>query len=97
MPSAYEILNVDRDADRDTIREAYRRRARLDHPDLHPDDPDAHERFLAVQAAYEVLIDPERRRAHDLDPQGVLESELMNRRKAQLKRRRARLRRLFQD
>ncbi len=97
MPSAYEILEVDRDADHDTIREAYRRRARRAHPDLHPDDPEAHERFLAVQAAYEVLIDPERRRAHDRDPEGVLASEVMNRRKAQLKRRRARLRRLFQD
>ena len=97
MPSAYEILGVDTDADHDAIREAYRRLAKQSHPDRHPDDPAAHDRFLAIQAAYEVLVDPDRRRAHDVDPDGVLNDELLNKRKAQLKRRKARLRALFRD
>jgi len=97
MSSAYEVLGVESDADLSTIRDAYRRLAKTAHPDLHPDDPTAHERFLAIQAAYEVLSDPDRRAAHDSDPDGVLNDELLNLRKAQLKRRKARLRRLFQD
>ena len=97
MPSAYEILEVAVDADHATIRDAYRRLVRDAHPDRRPDDPDAHERFLAIQAAYEVLVDPDRRAAHDRDPDGVLTDELLNKRKAQLKRRRARLRRLFSE
>ena len=97
MPSAYDILQVAVDADHDAIREAYRRLAKDGHPDRHPDDPNAHERFLTIQAAYEILIDPERRRAHDRDPDGVLDDGILEKRKAQLKRRRARVRRLFQD
>ncbi len=97
MRSAYDILGVPTDADHTTIREAYRRLAKEGHPDRHPDDPTAHDRFLALQAAYEVLIDPDRRRAHDRDPDGVLDDEIIERRKAQLKRRRTRVRRLFED
>lgn len=97
MTSAYEVLEVPKDADETAIRNAYRRLAKSAHPDLHPDDSDAHERFLAIQAAYEVLSDPQRRAAHDRDPEGVLNQELLERRKAQLKRRKARLKRLFQD
>ena len=95
MPNAYELLGVDAEADHDAIRDAYRRLVRKAHPDRHPDDPGAHERFLAIQAAYEVLIDPAKRQAHDDNPDGVLHDELLERRKAQLKRRRARVRRLF--
>lgn len=97
MSSAYDVLAVPPDADTAAIRDAYRARVRDAHPDRHPDDPSAHERFLAIQAAYEILIDPERRRAHDEDPEGVLKDELLEKRKAQLKRRRARLRRLFSE
>jgi DnaJ-class molecular chaperone len=61
----YEILGVARDADPDAIRKAYRKLARENHPDLHPDDPDAEERFKNVSRAWEVLEDPKKRRDYD--------------------------------
>ena len=97
VPSAYEILGVARDADLQTIRSAFRTRARAEHPDRHGGTSEAHERFLTLKAAYEVLSDPSRRAAHDADPDGILEDELASeRRKAQLRRRRDRLRRLYE-
>ena len=67
----YAILGVDREADADTLKKAYRRLARQYHPDVNP-DPEAQERFKEVSAAYEVLSDPDKRRIYDLggDPFG---------------------------
>lgn len=61
----YAVLGVPRSASADEIRTAYRRAARATHPDLHPGDASAHERFKRVQLAYEVLGDPARRAAYD--------------------------------
>jgi len=61
----YAILGVERDADADTIKKAYRRLARQYHPDVNS-DPGASERFKEVSHAYEVLSDPEKRRIFDL-------------------------------
>ncbi len=65
------ILGVDREADADTIKKAYRRLARQYHPDVNP-DPATEEKFKEVSAAYEVLSDPDKRRMYDLggDPFG---------------------------
>ncbi len=63
--SLYEILGVARDADRDTIRKAYRKLARSHHPDLNPGDAAAEERFKQISRAWDVLGDDERRRNYD--------------------------------
>ncbi len=62
----YTVLRLRRDADADEIRSAYRRLAQKYHPDMGA--PSA-ERFVEISEAYEVLGDPERRRAYDLDRQ----------------------------
>ncbi|MBK8014208.1 MAG: DnaJ domain-containing protein [Deltaproteobacteria bacterium] len=100
--SAYEVLGIASGADDAEIRQAYRRLAGRAHPDRHDADADAsadaHERFLEIKAAYEVLIDPVRRTAHDEDPEGVLAAEqYRERRRAQIRRRRNRLRKLYDD
>ncbi|MDX1419341.1 MAG: J domain-containing protein [Rubricoccaceae bacterium] len=61
----YQALEVDEGASAEDIKKAYRRLARANHPDRNPDDPGAEERFKAVQEAYEVLSDPEKRKAYD--------------------------------
>ncbi len=60
----YELLGVDRSADADTIKKAYRRLARQYHPDVNP-DPAAQERFKEISVAYEVLSDPSKRASYD--------------------------------
>ena len=64
-PGPYEILGVGRDADKETIRKAYRRLAKESHPDLHPGDAAAEERFKRISAANSLLSDPELRARYD--------------------------------
>jgi curved DNA-binding protein len=61
----YQVLGVARDATEDQIRKAYRRLARLHHPDVNPNDKSAEDRFKEVSFAYDVLSDPEKRRRYD--------------------------------
>ncbi|HML61945.1 MAG TPA: DnaJ domain-containing protein, partial [Solidesulfovibrio sp.] len=63
----YALLGVAPDADAEALRRAYRARALACHPDVHPDDPRAVERFLALGQAYAMLADPLRRAAYDLE------------------------------
>src|SRR5215472_9933467 len=61
----YEMLGVSRTASSEEIRRAYRKLAVRCHPDRHPGDKTAEERFKSVQEAYHVLIDSEARRRYD--------------------------------
>ena len=61
----YDILGVDRNADEQEIKRAYRKLALKYHPDKNPDDPNAEERFKEINEAYEVLGDPQKRAKYD--------------------------------
>ncbi len=61
----YEILGVSPDASEEEIKRAYRRLARKYHPDLHPGDKEAEERFKEINEAYEILSDPQKRAEYD--------------------------------
>ena len=61
----YQTLGVSRTASAEEIRKAYRDLARKYHPDLHPDDESAKEKFKQVQAAFDVLNDPSKREMYD--------------------------------
>jgi len=65
MRDPYEILGLERSADEATIKAAYRRLAKRHHPDLHPGDPKAAERFQELNGANDLLSDPERRARFD--------------------------------
>ena len=64
-PDQYQLLGVPREASREEIAQAWRRRARAEHPDARPADADAAGRFRALAEAWQVLGDPGRRAAYD--------------------------------
>ena len=61
----YKTLGVDKTASAEEIKKAYRKLAKVLHPDLHPDDPRKQAEFQAVSAAHDLLRDPEKRRRFD--------------------------------
>ena len=65
----YTTLRVHRNASQEEIHRAYRKLARKYHPDLNPDDPQAERKFEEIQAAFEVLSDPQQRAAYDCTTQ----------------------------
>ncbi len=70
----YAVLGVEEDADSKTISRAYRNLARQLHPDTHPDDPEAAERFKEVTAAYDVIGDETKRAEYDQFRRAVAEA-----------------------
>ncbi|HEX2911785.1 MAG TPA: DnaJ domain-containing protein [Chloroflexia bacterium] len=61
----YETLGLTQDASLAQVKSQYRRMAKRYHPDLNQGDKKAAQQFLEVQAAYEILVDPEKRRHYD--------------------------------
>ena len=64
-PDLYQLLGVPREASRAHIAQAWRRRARAEHPDSRPGDAAAPGRFRVLAGAWDVLGDPARRAAYD--------------------------------
>jgi len=63
--TAYELLGVVQDVSDGDLRKAYRQQSLKSHPDRHPDDPNAAQKFHELTQAYELLQDPVRRLALD--------------------------------
>jgi DnaJ homolog subfamily C member 7 len=61
----YKILGVEKDANENDIKKAYRKLAIVHHPDKNPDDLSAAERFKDIGEAYETLSDPQKRARYD--------------------------------
>jgi molecular chaperone DnaJ len=61
----YRVLGVTRDASDDVIKKAYRKLVFQHHPDRNPDSAHAEPKIREINAAYEVIGDPEKRRSYD--------------------------------
>ncbi|TMI94778.1 MAG: J domain-containing protein [Bacteroidetes bacterium] len=61
----YKALGVDKNATQEDIKKAFRKLARKHHPDLNPNDKEAHKKFQQLNEANEVLSDPEKRKKYD--------------------------------
>jgi len=56
----YKVLGISQGASQDEIKRAYRRKAKENHPDLHPDDPNAERRMNEINEAYDMLMNPDK-------------------------------------
>ncbi len=61
----YKTLGVAKNASAEDIKKAYRKLARKLHPDVNPNDKEAHKKFQQINEANEVLSDPEKRKKYD--------------------------------
>ncbi len=88
----YATLGVAKTASADEIKKAYRKLARVHHPDANAGDPKAEERFKEISHAHDVLSDPEKRQEYDA--RAVRRPAPERRPPGRRRRRRRRLRRL---
>jgi molecular chaperone DnaJ len=75
----YEVLGVERTADTEEIKKAYRQLALKFHPDRNPNDKAAEEKFKELGHAYEILNDPQTRAAYDQYGHAAFESRARSR------------------
>ena len=61
----YKVLGLDKNATQEDVKKAYRKLARKFHPDINPNDKEAHKKFQQINEANEVLSDPEKRKKYD--------------------------------
>jgi molecular chaperone DnaJ len=61
----YTILGIEKDATEEEIKIAFRRLAKKYHPDLNRRDPLAKDKFIELKKAYDILIDPSKRKIYD--------------------------------
>ncbi|KAK3374980.1 hypothetical protein B0H63DRAFT_399668 [Podospora didyma] len=61
----YKILSIDKSADENQVKKAYRKLAIVHHPDKNPGDENAEARFKDISEAYETLSDPQKRARYD--------------------------------
>jgi curved DNA-binding protein len=61
----YKVLGVEKGADQEEVKKAYRKLAMKYHPDRNPDNREAEEKFKKISEAYAVLSDPEKRKQYD--------------------------------
>jgi len=71
----YAILGVNKRADTNQIKKAYRKKAKEMHPDKNQDDPTANEKFQDLGIAYETLKDPETRKVYDRGGEEALQKQ----------------------
>lgn len=78
----YNVLGIDKNANEEDIKKAYRKKSMITHPDRNRDDPDANSKFQKVSEAYDILSDKQKRRMYDMGidtNSGVInEEELFN-------------------
>ena len=60
LTDPYKVLGIERGASKEEIKKAYRQKAKENHPDLHPNDPDAAQKMYEINEAYDMLSNPEK-------------------------------------
>lgn len=82
MNEYYRTLGVQPGASQDELKKAYRSLAKKYHPDLHPGDHIAEDRFKDINEAYEVLSDPDKRKEYDAKQQTTQHRQAQNKAKS---------------